>query len=210
MTTELFLVRHGETSGNLKGLFHGRTDTQLNENGFRQARMVANRLLEFEPIDRVYSSPLQRARLTAEKIAATLNTQLEIEPMLSELDFGDFEGFTLPRLQADHADLFARIMDPEDWDIRFPGGESRQEFHDRIESAIDTMLNRNRGKRIVVVSHLGVIGSIIAQLSGDGFNDWETNQVRNCSLTHLEVQMDRTLVVHCLNDITHLLPTGAE
>ena len=104
----LVLVRHGETIWHAENRYAGRSDIPLTQLGLRQAEALA----AWAPtagLHAVWSSPLSRARLTAEPVAAALGTLLQIEPGLVEIDFGEAEG-----------------RSPEEMQVRFP--EARQAF----------------------------------------------------------------------------------
>ena len=84
MSALLTIVRHGETAANTDGVWHGSTDTPLSERGHRQAAAVGAHLAGIDAgFSVVYSSPLQRARHTAEAIAQQLALDIEFDPSLS-------------------------------------------------------------------------------------------------------------------------------
>lgn len=89
----LLLTRHGQTDWNVKGKIQGLTDIELNETGIKQAEDTREKLLN-ENIDVIISSPLKRARKTAEIIAKGRNIPLLIDPRITERCFGKFEGKT--------------------------------------------------------------------------------------------------------------------
>ncbi|ACZ38508.1 histidine phosphatase family protein [Sphaerobacter thermophilus] len=204
MGTEIIFVRHGETAGNLDGRLHGRTDLPLTERGRLQAQRVAERLAGLTDIGALYSSPLQRARATAETIGRRLSLTPTLHDDLMELNFGDMEGHTLQELQQKHPDLYARLMDSRDLDAGFPNGETRREFHARVARALDALRELYAGSRLVIVSHLMVIGSGLAQLLTGDPNRWDEFLVANCSVTHLEIAPSGAVALHCWNDISHL------
>lgn len=204
MKTELLFVRHGETISNIRGVLHGRTDVPLTENGIRQARLVAERLAGLGGIHHLYTSPLLRARVTADTIAQRIALAPRLHDGLRELDFGDLEGCTPQELAERYPALFARLNDLQDPDVAFPNGESRREFHERVERTIRHLVSTHRGERVIVVAHGGVIASGIAQLTGGEPNDWLRYHVLNCSVTHVEVDGDAQASLHCLNDVSHL------
>jgi 2,3-bisphosphoglycerate-dependent phosphoglycerate mutase len=86
-----YFLRHGETDVNRLGLVAGRSDVELNETGWRQARAAAQRL-KTHRIDAIYSSPLKRARDTASCIASALGLEMVIVPDLAERNWGELEG----------------------------------------------------------------------------------------------------------------------
>jgi broad specificity phosphatase PhoE len=204
ITTDVILVRHGQTQSNVDSLLHGHTDVALTPVGLRQAVQVAERLAGMAPIDHIASSPLQRAWVTAETIGKRLGIQPRAYPALTEFDFGEFEGLTLATIQHDHPELFRRVLDFSDVHFRFPNGESRREFHLRVLLAVERIVADHFGRRIIVVAHGGVIGSAVAQLTGGDPNDWAVNLVENCSVTHLTVDGSGKARVECLNDVAHL------
>ena len=208
MTTELVFVRHGETASNTRGLLHGRTDVPLNANGRQQAVRVAERIAAMEHIAAVHSSPLCRARATAEEICRRLGLEPTDHPDLSEIDFGAIEGLGFAEFADRHPDLFQRLQDPSDPGAAFPGGESLPGFHARVRRSIERLARAHPAERIVVVAHGGVIASSVAQLIGAGPADWSRYMVRNCSVTQLAWDGGRA-TLESWDDVSHLdVPLG--
>jgi broad specificity phosphatase PhoE len=207
-TTELVFVRHGETRSNIEQLLHGRTDEPLNALGKRQAQRVAERLGASRDLDLIYSSPLARARVTAESIAKQIGIDARIHPGLAEYHFGDFEGFTINRIKDEHPKIYQGMFDFADLAFRFPNGESRGEFHERVLRAVSEIKESHREKRIVVVAHEGVIVSAVHQLTGGDPNDWTKYRIANCSITRVECNGDEIAEITCWNDTLHLLDEG--
>jgi broad specificity phosphatase PhoE len=203
-STELVLVRHGETQSNLEQLLHGRTDVPLTPLGEWQARRVAHRVQQIGGASGLYSSPLLRAHATALRISELIGIDPVLLADLTEYHFGDFEGYSLARVQEAHPELFLRAIDTSDIDFRFPNGESRREFNLRVKAAFDQLVEQNVGQRIVVVAHGGVIASAVAQFTGGNPNDWAKYLVQNCSVTHLELNGDPVARLICWNDALHL------
>ena len=207
--TTLYLVRHGRTSGNVQQLLHGSTDAPLDALGLRQAHLIAERLATEVTADALISSPLTRALTTARIIGKRLGLTPEIRPELSEMDFGELEGLTVARIEAEHRELARRMYDLGDDDFAWPGGESRRDFHDRVLRAFQAILLDHPHQQAVVVAHGGVIGSFLAQVHGVSPNDWRLFQLVNCSFTHLHVTPHST-AVHVVNDAVHLEVLDAE
>jgi broad specificity phosphatase PhoE len=202
--TEIVLVRHGETQSNLEQLLHGRTDVPLTPLGEWQAARVAQRVQEIGGASALYSSPLIRAHSTALRISQTIGLETILLADLMEYHFGDFEGFSLAEIQQAYPELFLRALDTSDTEFRFPNGESKHEFNVRVKSAFNQLVEEHSGERIVVVAHGGVIGSAVAQFTGGNPNDWAKYLVRNCSVTHLELNGDPVARLICWNDALHL------
>ena len=201
--TEVFMVRHGQTDSNVDGLLHGATDVPLNGIGLRQAQLVASRIEQLERLHSLHSSPLQRALTTAQAISSRTGLTPRLHHGLSEMNFGQVEGLTVAEMSEQFPELAVRFLDYSDLEARFPGGESRREFHDRVRIALDRIVTTNAGQRLVVVAHGGVIASLIAQVLGEDPNDWRRYTIDNCSVTHLEFATSGA-IAHLLNDVVHL------
>jgi probable phosphoglycerate mutase len=146
--TDLVLVRHGETEWNRLGRVQGRTDIPLNDTGREQAAAAAARLRS-AGLDAVTSSPLSRAAETASIIAETVGLgEVETVAGLVERDYGDAEGMNSEQIRARFGGpLVAR--------------ETREETVERVLPALLGIAERHRGGRVLVVSHGGVIGSLL-------------------------------------------------
>lgn len=137
----LYYVRHGETDFNVEGRLQGRRDTELNAHGRRQAAECAFLLQALfardqrradEPI--YISSPLKRARQTMEVLRATLGLdprECDIDARLYEIAYGDWEGLTLPEIEARTPGILAQ-RDRDKWDFAPPGGESYRQLATRV------------------------------------------------------------------------------
>jgi broad specificity phosphatase PhoE len=97
----------------------------------------------------------------------------------------------------------ARFLDPEDYDVGWPGGETRRAFYDRIWQAFTAILEDYRQHRVIVVAHGGVFGAFLAMVQGRSPNDLACYDILNCSLTELRVARDHTLI-QLRNDVCHL------
>ena len=160
MRTVLTLVRHGETSANLDGVWHGSTDTPLTERGRRQAERVAGFLAQrHRDATALYSSPLARARDTAGVISAQLGLPLVIDPGLAEYHLGSWEGLSYADLHNKHR-LWERIK--EDADFAPHGGESPRTVVDRFTGSLRRIAAQHGGERVVVVAHGGALSMVLA------------------------------------------------
>jgi broad specificity phosphatase PhoE len=152
---QLVIVRHGETSANLDGLWHGSLDTALTPRGERQAERVALHLARTRgDAGAVYASPLARARRTAAPIAARLGLQVTIAPSLREYDLGAWEGTSYAELVREHR-LFERMAREPDWTPG--GGESARGVATRLAEGLREIAARHPGERVVAVTHGGAL-----------------------------------------------------
>ena len=152
--SKIYVVRHGQTDANVAGLTHSYTDTYgLNETGREQAREVA-KSLENVKFDKVFSSPLRRARETACIIAGTDN--IIIDERITERNFGEFEGLKLQPFEECEFDLksFFDASTPQ----QYESAETIHAAEQRVHAFLDDIRHRYRGKNILVVTH-GAIGA---------------------------------------------------
>jgi len=201
-TTHLYLVRHGQTPGNVNHQLIGHTDMPLDDLGLRQARQVGTRL-QSVPLDAIVASPLQRARITAEAIARHHGIEVKLDLRLREMNFGHAEGLTMVEAVRLFPDIMRLHTDPLDEHFSWPGGDTRSRFHAAVFTTFADIAMSHLGMNVAVICHGGVIGSLVAQLDGGSPNDYATYPVANCGVTHLEVNSQGT-TAHLMNDIAHL------
>ncbi|MDN0106529.1 adenosylcobalamin/alpha-ribazole phosphatase [Yersinia rochesterensis] len=169
----LFLVRHGQTEANLRGVFCGLTDVPLTPLGVEQAGNVAGWLAEVE-FAHAASSQLLRARHTADIVLAghSLNAEVDnksvdnklVDDQLNEMNFGEWEMRHHHDLQHEDPDAWAAWV--ADWQQASPtGGESFPQFSTRIESVVQSLLStKDSEKNQLVVAHQGVLSLMLARL----------------------------------------------
>jgi broad specificity phosphatase PhoE len=154
----LWLARHGETDENTAGRILGRRDPPLSAAGVAQADALARRLRD-KGLAAVWTSPLERARGTAEVVAQALGLEAETLEGLVESDRGDWEGRLVAELALESPPLHAAFLAGEP-SFRFPGGESLGEQRARTRSALETV---SAGPLpALVVAHAGTIRAALA------------------------------------------------
>ncbi|MBI5497474.1 MAG: histidine phosphatase family protein [Deltaproteobacteria bacterium] len=159
------VVRHGETDWNVAGRMQGHTDTDLNERGRAQAQALAELLVE-EGIGRIIASDLARARQTAQIIAGRLGLAVETDALLRERKFGIFEGLSWEEIAERHPDWYARYRADHWADI--PGAEALTALRERSWEALVRHARHARpGAPVLVVTHGGVLRSMLVRLMGD-------------------------------------------
>lgn len=165
-TRTFYGLRHGATDWNRQGLFQGRTDNPLNEDGLRQAHEAAS-TLRGVGISRIVASPLVRALKTAEIIAEAISVPLTIDAGIIEFDFGSFEGLPVRDLMIRHdvksATGLVSILptDGENWDA----------MTERALASVSTWLDRHPDDDILFVCHDAVMQAIANALCGSYFKN---------------------------------------
>jgi probable phosphoglycerate mutase len=157
MTTNLYLIRHGEAYSNVEAVIGGvQGDRGLTERGIAQAQALARRLAGGEiAADVLYASTLPRARMTAELVAEALQLPINWDDELHELRPGEADGMSVEQARA-RFEGFERFL-RETFTPIAPGGESWGSFQARASAALERIILRHQGQTIVVVAHGGII-----------------------------------------------------
>lgn len=175
--TELVLVRHGETVGQSSIRLYGATDVALAPEGELQAAAAARQLVG-RRFDAVYSSPLHRAKRSAQIVLDTLAhppIDIELVEGFREIDFGRWEGWTWDEVEARDPDNHAR-WSSDGPAFCFPDGEVRREFVARVQAAVGPHIERRfrtGAQQQLAVVHKGVIKAIAAHLLDVPFTELE-------------------------------------
>lgn len=208
--TEILLIRHGETDWNAEKRLQGHLDIPLNTEGRRQAEALGRALLT-EPLDAIIASDLQRAKQTAQAIAAPRGIPIQIEPGLRERCYGAFEGLSYSEINERFPDAYAAWR-ARDIDARFPPGvniaETLREFSHRAVSSLVRLVDHGKYRRIAVVAHGGVLECIYRAAKGIGFASARDFDILNASVNRLRWDGASLQVVHW-GDISHLTSVTA-
>jgi broad specificity phosphatase PhoE len=166
VTQALWLVRHAATARTGSRWTGWRSDPPLTAEGRRAASDLATRLGERLPSGAVVvSSPALRAIETARPIAARLGCEIELDDDLREVDVGDFDGLTFDEASGVYPDLGQRLLEA-DREIDWPGGERAEDLRARVRAALRRVDRRPSDVPLVLVSHGGVIGELLAGARG--------------------------------------------
>jgi broad specificity phosphatase PhoE len=149
-----YLIRHGATDSNLADppLLQGRSvDGTLSDEGLRQAQRAAAKLADCG-ITGVFSSPLRRARETAERIASHHDLPVQIVPEITEVDVGAWEGRSWVEIEQNETEGYRRFVENPD-EHGYREGENLGQVRDRVVPALDQILSAHLGQRIAIVAH---------------------------------------------------------
>jgi broad specificity phosphatase PhoE len=199
---KLILVRHGESVGNFENRLQGQEDYDLTVLGQRQALLTAERLHALGT-SAVYCSHLKRAHQTAETIAGRLGLEPTITEDLSEYHFGELSGQTYAEIR----ERFGAIANPAE--RTYPGEEGRDNFFNRVTSALWGIAERHPTETVAVVSHGGPIALFCQSVLGLPYKRPMPFSISNCSLCIIDASITsesntRHAVLLHLNDICHL------
>lgn len=209
LTTQLVLVRHGESTGNAEKRITGWMDVQLSERGIAQARAAGRVLRSEAPFDAVYASDLSRARDTALAIADELGVpgeQIILRKELRERHPGILAGLSFEEAKNQHPDIWAALL-KRDWDFVAPEGESNQDVADRISHILHEALRAHAGGRILFVSHgvaLAQLLRIVLGIPPGVFPRQVAFTTENAAIHRLLRRDDDSWLILALNETAHL------
>ncbi len=182
----LYMMRHGETDWNTRHLFQGRTDIPLNENGRRVAQWTKEGLKDTH-FDIAFTSPLCRAKETAEIILEGRNIELIEDERIIEMGFGEYEA---TRMDQNDEQLKTFFEQPEEY-VDEKGIESFEDVLARADSFLKDLINNPnyQDSTILVATH----GAMIRGLMGALFQKpvkkfWEGGVHKNCGMTIVEIK----------------------
>jgi len=156
------LVRHAASRG--AGKFAGQTDDSLSRQGRRQLQELSRKLSKFR-FHAIFASDLTRAILTARPAARRQKLELQIRPGLREMHFGRWQGLSweqIRRQEPRRADRWLKHFATEP----IPGAEPFRHFKQRVKSELKAIVDANRGRCVLVVTHAGVIRVALADALG--------------------------------------------
>lgn len=209
MSTTVYLIRHGETDWNLAGRWQGHADVPLNDLGFAQAQLLAQRLQhEQMHFDAIYSSDLARAYQTAWEIGAAVRVAVQLLPNLREIDVGTWSGLTYEEIKAQFSAEMEVLRQGED--IPRGGGETLRGMRHRVVEAVEALAKHHDGETLALVTHGGCIRMLLAhaeRFEGDGFKRFPHIGNTSLSVLRIDAGVWRTLSV---NDVSHLEEQHAE
>jgi len=199
---KIYLVRHGETEWNREEVFRGRLDVPLNENGRRQSQRTGLHLRRM-PVARILSSPLMRARQTAEIIAEEVLKPVQAMEELTDMGFGTWEGLPLVEVRRRFPrELEVWAREPHKW--RIEGAETLQDVRKRLLRALKGI----RGEEdVIVVTHRVVCKVLACLLLGIPNSRFWYLRFDPCSISIFEDRGDHR-VCHLLNGTSHLEDLG--
>ena len=200
--TRLLIIRHAEVAYNVENRIQGHHDSGLTAKGLSQAKKLAKRIRKFK-VDRIISSDLGRAMATALEISKLLRLPLKKDPLLREINLGEWEGMT--PVEVDR--LYNRGY--EKWlkkpsSVTIPNSEGLRQFLRRITTRVKTIARSYQGQNVLIVTHGGAITALLTEWLKADFDNLLLNlHLENTGLTIVE-ETDRRVKIKFINDSSHL------
>ncbi len=146
---QIYLLRHPETEWNKQGRFQGQTDIPINETGMDQLERTLPFLATL-PVQVIYSSPLKRAKIVAQRVSRATGLPMFEDSRIMEVNCGRWEGKVAQTLAIEEPELFS-LWKSNPYDFRIPGGESYQDVENRTSAFLKDIISDE--KNALVVSH---------------------------------------------------------
>lgn len=205
MALTLYLVRHGQTDCSLENRMCGSgVDIPLNDAGTRMAGALGA-VLGGERWDAIYSSPLLRARQTAEPLARRTGLPVQIEDGLREIAYGAWDGRLEDEVQRQQPDAW-RAWGEDPARNGPPGGENAVQLAARVVPAIDDIRRQHGDGRVIVFAHKATIRIVVCALLGIDMGLFRKRiDCKVGAVTAFEFR-DSGPLLRALNDVSHLPP----
>ncbi|MCE7008342.1 bifunctional RNase H/acid phosphatase [Kibdelosporangium philippinense] len=202
--TRILLLRHGQTPLSVERRYSGRGEAPLTPLGEKQALGAATRLASMSIVDSstpIISSPLGRAKQTAQAVADATGGTVTVHNGLTETDFGTWEGLTFAEAAERDPELHGRWI--QDSSVQAPSGESFDEVHRRVRKVRDSLVEQHGGETVIVVSHVTPIKSLLRLGLDAGPSLLFRLHLDLASLSIVEFYPDGNASVRLVNDISH-------
>lgn len=202
--TRIYVIRHGESVGNLHRICLGHTDLDITELGVKQAQKTAEALSSVD-FAAIYSSDLIRAVHTAEPHASIRGLEVRTAPDFRELYFGNWENASVLMLKEKFHDEFTIGWRQNFGTFTAPEGESVVEMAQRMADGIKRIAKEHRGENILLTSHAAAIRALWGKISGHTPSEWADAYPfpTNASYSILEYDGEKLIPISYSND-SHL------
>ena len=216
MSMRLFLVRHGLSSFNKKGLIQGRIDeSYLTDEGYEQAKLTGSILNEIK-FDQIYSSPLKRAAETAREIEKCFNENFNIyyDKNLLEVDLHKWSGLTSKDIKSKYKESYLIWKnDPEKLELKNKDNITYKPIQDLFEQARLFIKNlqeehkSNNNQNILIIAHNAILRCLILYLLNKPNQGFRKIRLDNASISIINISTSQTSFnsqIECLNQTSHL------
>lgn len=196
--TLFYLIRHGRSIWNALGRWQGQANPPLDAVGRAQAQALAVHLLDHN-VSALYSSPLARARETAEAVAAQLGLPVVFDRRLMERDVGMWTGLTGEEVRARWPAHFERDW----WADGPPEGETQQQITNRVAAVLTTLVAAHPDETVAVVSHGGTLLTFVRHILQIPPQVQISFSFPNTAITRIKVSPTSVRVL-TLSEVPHL------
>ena len=160
---QIIFLRHGQARNNTERILAGRTEgVPLTETGIGQAQHTAE-LIKHMNVSAIYSSPIERAKHTAEIVGEHNSLDVTIDDRLIELDMGKFTGMAYDEIFNSHGNVFMKFYNGE-LEIAHNGVETFQEVKKRVLGIVDDVIKNHPAENVILVTHMDPIKAMLSTI----------------------------------------------
>ncbi len=182
----IYITRHGETQWNTEGRLQGWLNSPLTEKGILQGQKL-NHAVKMYDIEKIYSSPSERALKTAISAKGKLGVEIELMDELKEMNMGQWEGKTLDQIKEREPENFENYWLRPDLFVKNTG-ENFEEVLSRTKKALDKIMKENSTGNILIVTHGVTLKALMSHFSSEGFIEfWTKPVVKQASISLVRV-----------------------
>ena len=198
---KIYITRHGETEWNIQKRLQGWRDSELTENGIKNAMSLGVRLKGVN-FNTIYSSPSTRTMMTANLISADRDIPIIINSNLKEINMGDWEGKTHSYIEEHYPNEYFSFWNTPH--LYTPiNGETYIELHSRVIKALNEIKNHHDSGNVLIVTHTVVIKCLLAFFKNQPLEKlWEPPFIHDTSLSVVEIESENARIV-LEGDISH-------
>jgi probable phosphoglycerate mutase len=180
----IYIMRHGRTEWNYCGKLQGRMNSPLLQDSYKQLRNIGRFLIRQE-ISHVYSSPLERCRLSADLVSQIIGIKPVYLDALMECDHGKCEGLSLVDAKNTFPEFFYSRETGDKWNIKWPGGESYADVMTRADRALSGM---DLSSTTLIIGHETVNKVLLGLLLGLTHEEIMRNKQKNSEIFRFETK----------------------
>lgn len=204
MKTIIYLTRHGQTEWNLEKRLQGRGNSTLTKSGIKGAEELRDRMKSIK-LDEIYSSPIERALITANIVKGSHDLQVKTEDNFMEMSFGDYEGRRTDEILEENPEFDMELIMKGNTSLCAPNGETLAHVRERVKKTMDRIIKENNGKTILIVAH-GITLKALMYYFND--KDVNTEVMGQATLTKISMDENNAFNVEFKNDGSHLKVSG--
>jgi broad specificity phosphatase PhoE len=201
MGLRLIVLRHGETDWNREGRYQGCIDTRLSREGHVQSAAAAWALAQ-RRLAAVYSSPLARARETADLIAAPHGLTVSEDPAFAEICHGLWEGLTVEQVRSEFPDLYAAWQE-RPHTVTMPEGESLAGVSERVFNRLNRLRADHDTETVCLVTHGSPLRLLLLDVLGCSLDRFWMFHCASTGISEIEYGEGRT-ILRLMNSVGHL------
>lgn len=206
---KIYITRHGQTEWNSERRLQGWKDAPLTDLGKKQAEVLGKKIRDID-FDKIYCSPLDRTRKTAEiALNSKEDTPIVFDERLKEINMGEWEGMKSETIKEEYSEYYDKFWNsPDQYEPKT--GESYHDVKKRIIDALENMIEADPDENILIITHGCASRVILSYFEGRPLSElWDTPKLKETNLSLIEVDGEDSSIL-MYGDSSHLEGLGSE